>query len=230
MIILRHDIDNAYSNKYLLLAHMKGALPRFYGYLRTTEMLLRFEMDYGMHSTWFFRRVTRPSSKLRLELERCGNEIGFHADRIHVQSAFAYDLQKALNGAGCLGFTKHGHKGLKTDSSIGGEGENYSLELCIERGEQYHLKYFSGNEPYDGQAPYRHRNLVVFPSMFSLVPGYMKGEYTLDWLAQNQNKDIVVVVHPEDFLKYPEVVKGFYERCRFVSFEEYLAGYAGRRL
>jgi hypothetical protein len=229
MIILRHDVDNPYSNKWLLYASLKVGFPsvHFLGYLKLARELFEFEKEHDVVSSWFFRTCAMPKTKFREELRKSRHETGFHADRINDVASFETDLKSMPSNELFLGFSKHGHKGLETNSSTGGEGEVYDIteKLYISRVLQLGLKYFSGNKPFcESQSYYIESGAIVFPCCFSVVSGYMDEKYTVDWLSNNCNKfDIVVNIHPEDFLMYPETVKKVYAcDTRLISFEQYL--------
>lgn len=237
MIILRHDVDDAFSINSLFLKGLnylslkfRKFFPRWknLGYLQDVLKLFEREKEIGIRSSWFFRTSTTPFPELRKELLAKGHEIGFHADRIENESLFRKDLEYVAQGTRIFGFTKHGSKGLHTPLGIG-LGEVYDLTLYIKRAKNIGLSYFAGNDVNPVDKIKIIDGVVVFPSAFWVSPGYMNDQkFTVDWLIKHQKDyDVVVLIHPLEtsgvFPKVAEKVDKIYTRCQdFVSFKKYL--------
>lgn len=237
MIILRHDIDNAFSTRNLfskglnyLRMKLGKSLPvwQSFGYLENARWLFEREKSMGVRASWFFRTVTKPPNDLRQDLLKEGHEIGFHADRIKNESFFRIDLKYVADGSKFFGFTKHGSKGLHTPRGVG-LGEDYSLDVCIKRAKNNEMVYFCGSDVVPTDAFRTVEGVELFPSVFWVFPGYMDdSKFTVDWLIDYQSDhDVVVLIHPEDavglFPKVARKVDMIYDRCAaVVSFEEYL--------
>jgi hypothetical protein len=236
VIILRHDIDNAFStrnffSKGLNYLRMKlgKSLPvwQSFGYLDNARYLFEREKSMGIRASWFFRTITKPLGDFRQDILKEGHEIGFHADRINNESFFKIDLEYVADGTKFFGFTKHGSRGLHTPRGMG-LGEVYNLELCKKRAKDNKLLYFCGNDVVPADAFQTVDDIELFPSVFWVFPGYMDdSRFTIDWLVDHQrDHDVVVLIHPEDavglFPKVAEKVDMIYDRCdEMVSFEEY---------
>jgi hypothetical protein len=237
LIILRHDVDNAFSPRGLFpkgLNYLRLKVGRVFpvwdsfGYLRSAQRLFERERSAGIQASWFFRAVTKPTKGFRRNLVKEGHEIGFHADRIVVESHFRVDLEYVADTLRFAGFTKHGSRGLHTPVGVG-LGEVYDLELCIRRAKENGLAYFCGSDVVPTDAFRDVEGVSLFPSVFWVWPGYMEdGKFTVDWLIDYQrDHDVVVLIHPEDasdlFPKVAEKVDMVYARCEeIVSFKEYL--------
>jgi hypothetical protein len=237
LIILRHDVDDAFSTNSLFskgLNYLSLKFRKFFprwknlGYLQDTLKLFERELEIGVQSSWFFRTSTTPFPELRKELLAKGHEIGFHADRIEDESFFRKDLEYVAQGNRIFGFTKHGSRGLLTPMRVG-LGEVYNLALYIRRARDLGLSYFAGNNVNPTDKRKIIDGVVVFPSVFWVSPGYMNDQkFTVGWLIKHQKDcDVVVLVHPLEasgaFPKVAEKVDKIYTRCQdFVSFKKYL--------
>jgi hypothetical protein len=237
MIILRHDVDNAFPTRTLFskgLNYLRMKIGRSFpawksfGYLDDARSLFEREKSMGIHASWFFRTVTKLPSDFKRELLREGHEIGFHAERIENEFYFEDDLKYVAEDLKLLGFTKHGSRGLPTPFGIG-SGEIYNPELCIKRAKNNALVYFCGNDVVPTDVSRVVETVVFFPSVFWVFPGYMDdGKFTVDWLINYQrDHDVVVLIHPREtaelFPRVAEKVDKIYNRCEeIVSFKRYL--------
>jgi hypothetical protein len=239
LIILRHDVDDAFSTRNLFstgLNYLRMKIGRRFpmweslGYLEDALCLSERDRSMGIHSSWFFRTVTNPSSDFMQGLLGDGHEIGFHADRIEDEFCFNDDFEYVAGDLEFLGFTKHGSKGLPTPlGAASGLGEVYNPKLCVKRAKDHGMVYFCGNDVVPTDAIRVVESVVFFPSAFWVFPGYMNDQkFTVDWLIDYQkDHDVVVLVHPSDatelFPKAARNVDKIYNRCdEIVSFKEYL--------
>lgn len=215
VIILRHDVDNPYSNRLLLYAKI--------GWLKVddTNHRYRFVRSRKMRAARRLSRLLDPVGR-KIHISSLGylgptrrlleyehslgissswffrsfagmahpcptHEVGYHADFIRDLNLFRRGLYGLPGRA--FGFSKHGHCGLPTPSGSGGEGEEYdpTERLYVSRASEFGLKYFSGNKPFheDGQFFYKEGDVTVFPYMFSVQKGYMSHKYTIDWLVDH---------------------------------------------
>jgi hypothetical protein len=236
LIILRHDVDNAFHRRNLFskgLNYLRIKIGRSFptwksfGYLEDARCLFEREKSIGIHASWFFRTVTKPPSHFRQELLAEEHEIGFHADRIENEFYFNDDLKYMAEDLKFLGFTKHGSRGLSTPHIVG-LGEVYNVELYIRRAKDNGMKYFCGNDVVPTDAFRVIEGIVLFSSVFWVLPGYMDDrKFTVDWLIHYQkDNDVVVLIHPEETKLSPKVaekVDKIYSRCeKIVSFKEFL--------
>ncbi|MEM2202652.1 MAG: hypothetical protein QW595_03360 [Candidatus Bathyarchaeia archaeon] len=194
MIILRHDVDDAFSvgsyfSKGLNYLSIKlGKIfprSRSFGFLRDALNLFEREREIGIRATWFFRTLTRPFPEFKRELLSEGHEIAFHADRIENKEFFKKDLEYVAQGIKILGFSKHGNRGLPTPAGLG-LGEVYNLSLYIRRAKEFGFLYFAGNDVNPTDEFKVLDGIVVFPSAFWIAPGYMDDrKFTIDWQLQS---------------------------------------------
>jgi hypothetical protein len=105
----------------------------------------------------------------------------------------------------------------------------YNLDLCIERAKTLGLSYFCGNDVVPTDMPKIVNDIVFFPSVFWVLPGYMNDvKFTVEWLIEYQkDHDLVVLIHPSDATGIlpacTKKVEKIYSRCEeFVSFKKYL--------
>ena len=184
MIILRHDVDDAFSIRTLFskgLNYLRMKVGRSFpvwksfGYLEDARCLFEREKSMGIHASWFFRTVTKPPRDFRRELLGEEHEIGFHADRIEDEVYFEENLKYVAEDLKPFGFTKHGSRGLHTPLGVG-LGEVYNSELCIKRAKDYGMIYFCGNDVIPTDVFRVVEGIVFFPSVFWVFPGYMDDE------------------------------------------------------
>lgn len=217
-LIVRLDIDRPYGKSPLhrhVLSRLSSDLycPRVpaLGYLKELEdMLLRLNSKQA-RAYVFFRRCTLPSAPVMKLLEQGGHEIGLHLENSRSFTSFVEEKRvlEQHTGKPVRAFSKHGSGGARYGYH---HYAPYEPQRYLEWARDGGVNLFLGNledptlEP--KQTPAGVRN---FPSAFWLEPHWRNtAMFTVDWLMTNaRNRDIVLLVHPENVLESSELTSAF---------------------
>jgi hypothetical protein len=217
-VIIRIDVDRPYGRSPLprhLLSRLSSDLyfPRFdgLGFLAELRTMLAWLNESGARSYVFFRRCTLPSGATLELLEKGGHEIGLHLENSRSLATFQEEtkllerhIQRKVRAV-----SKHGSGGAKFGLH---HYAPYEPERYVEWAGQSSMRLFLGNLEDPTLAPERAGNeLVVFPSAFWLEPHWRDtNRFTVDWLLDAaRERDVVMLVHPENVLAQPELVADF---------------------
>jgi hypothetical protein len=217
-IIVRIDVDRAYGRKPLFRHLLSRCSSDFsfpsiqaLGYLRELVKILQILRKHGARAYAFFRRCTFPSACVMEMMEEGGHEIGLHLENSRSFETFEFERSQLERHIGkkVLSFSKHGSGGAKFGYH---HHPPYEPERYIEWAKQARLKVFFGNleDPTPG-AEAQNGGLIWYPSAFWLEPFWRDTErFTIDWLlAQARKSDIVLLLHPENVLCAPTLLRDF---------------------
>lgn len=159
----------------------------------------------------FFRRCTLPSRSILESLDLGRHEIGLHLENSRSFATFQEEMQIVEHHVGrkVLAVSKHGSGGKKFGFH---HYAPYEPEKYIEWAGRASMRLFLGNLQDPSVEAIRTANKpVVFPSAFWLEPYWRDtSKFTLGWLLEGaRHRDIVLLVHPENIIADPELVKSF---------------------
>jgi len=214
-VILRIDVDRAYENR--ILHYMRVNQELFLGidslgYLKSSKEVIKDLNDRGIKASIFFQPFTIPNKEFAHELIKDGHSVGLHAVHTEDYGDFSRDLNKISKrfGGKIYGFTKHGSGWLKLSRR---HDPNYDAEKFIEYEKKSNLKYFLGNRENSEEREKIIDGILFFPSAFWLNRNYRDDRFTVDWLVdESVNRNIVVLIHPEDVVAGTELMRLEYER------------------
>lgn len=159
----------------------------------------------------FFRRCTLPSATVMRLLEQGGHEIGLHLENSRSYTSFTGEklMLEQHVGRRVKALSKHGSGGAKHGYH---HFAPYEPQRYLEWARESGLRLFLGNledptlQPKSGPG-----GVLSFPSAFWLEPHWRDtAAFTVEWLMTHaQNRDIVLLVHPENVLDNPELTTAF---------------------
>lgn len=207
-LILRVDVDKAYGRK-TVSEKVRSKLREdywfpafdFLGYLKATEIFIKYCNSNEIQGVFYFRICTLPSQKILRLLEEGNHQIGFHAENTRSLSSFKKELEqfkRKLPNTPVSSFTKHGSGDIKI-------GKNhyapYEPEKYKSWSKETGLDYKLGNEISDAPDNFK-AAMNFYPKMFWVHNDYRdEGFNTIQELVSNAKVfDIPVVIHPSNFL------------------------------
>ncbi len=217
-LIVRLDIDRPYG-KLPLPRHILSRLSSDFcfpkinalGYLKELEEMLRLLNGKSARAYVFFRRCTLPSSNILKMLDQGGHEIGLHLENSRSFTTFTKEkeiLERQV-GKQINAFSKHGSGGAKFGYH---HFAPYEPQRYLEWAREAGMRLFLGNLEDPTLEPKRTPGDVLnFPSAFWLEPHWRDVKtFSVDWLMSHaQQRDIVLLVHPENVLENPELTSAF---------------------
>jgi len=217
-LVIRLDIDRPYGKNPLHRHVLSRLSSDFYcprvpalGYLKELEEMLRRMNDKRARAYVFFRQCTLPSTRIMKLLEQGGHEIGLHLEDSRSFASFLEE-KRALEqhvGKRVRAFSKHGSGGAKYGYH---HHAPYEPQRYLEWARDGGLQLFLGNlEDPTLEAKQGPGGVLNFPSAFWLEPHWRDTvAFTVDWLMTHaRNRDIVLLVHPENVLESPELTTAF---------------------
>lgn len=212
--ILRIDVDTAYQNRILNYARVNKELflgADSLGYLRSCRTIADDLHERAIAASFFFLPFTLPNQMFVQELIEKGHNVGLHAVHTKNYKDFAADIDRASKKLGkILGFTKHGSGRFKLSRS---HDPDYNPDKFIDFARMSNLKFFLGNgeNPMEG---WQYKEGVSYsPSAFWLNRNYREDKFSVDWLIEaSRDKDVVVLMHPEDVIESTNLMIREYER------------------
>ena len=94
-----------------------------------------------------------------------------------------------------------------------GHDRIYDSKKYVEYAKQSNLTYFLGNGENPAEQWSMVDDILYFPSAFWLNRNYRADKFTVDWLIDEcNNRDIVVLIHPEDIISGTRLLITEYER------------------
>ena len=214
-VILRIDVDWSYQNRILNYARVNQELflaVDYLGYLKSCKKIVDDLNDRGIKASAFFQPATVPNKKFAQSLADMGHSVGLHAVHTKSYDSFLSDLNKISKKFDGLirGFTKHGSGTLKFSRR---HDSFYDPERYIEYAKKSGLKYFLGNREKPMECGHIINNILYFPSAFWLNRNYREDKFTVEWLIdESNNRDVVVLIHPEDITEGTLIMQREYER------------------
>jgi hypothetical protein len=217
-LIIRVDVDRPYGRRPLARHVLSRVSSDFYlpkvntlGFLAELQTVLALLNRARARSYVFFRRCTLPSKPILDQLDTGAHQIGLHLENSRSFSTFIEETQIVEHHIGrkVLALSKHGSGGAKFGFH---HYAPYEPGKYVEWARQTSMRLFLGNledpslEPMDAG-----NGLLVFPSAFWLEPPWRDTtKFTLDWLLDEApQRDIVLLVHPENVLAHPGLVADF---------------------
>ena len=144
-------------------------------------------------------------------IEQGGHEIGLHLEDSRSFTSFAREkamLERHI-GRRVRAFSKHGSGGAKYGYH---HYAPYEPQRYLGWAHEGGIRLFLGNLEDPTLKPELGPDGVLnFPSAFWLEPHWRDtATFTIDWLMTHaQNRDIVLLVHPENVLESPELKEAF---------------------
>jgi len=167
----------------------------------------------------FFRRCTLPS-KSTLELLNEGrHEVGLHLENSRSYATFLKEkrLLETHFEIELRAFSKHGSGGAKYGFH---HYAPYEPNRYMEWAERTSMRLFLGNlEDPRIEGAKSDNGLIIFPAAFWLEPSWRDtNTFPVDWLLEHaRDRDIVLLVHPENVLSQPKLVEDFKKIIRTVE-------------
>lgn len=217
-LLIRIDVDRPYGRAPLarhLLSRVSSDLyfPRVkgFGYLTELQTMLTWLNEASAPAYVFFRRCTLPTEPLLKLLNAGRHEIGMHLENSRSYETFLEEKQTLEKHAGSRvrSVSKHGSGGAKYGFR---HYAPYEPQRYVEWAERSSMSVFLGNlEDPTLEATRVGSNLSVFPAAFWLEPYWRDtNKFTIDWLLTNaKQRDVVLLVHPENVLADPSLVADF---------------------
>jgi hypothetical protein len=217
-IIIRIDVDRPYGKRPLLRHLLSRCGSDLYfprtealGYLRELKEMLQILSERGARAYAFFRRCTLPSDSIMELIEQGRHEIGLHLENSRSFETFHSEcrLLEQHIGKKVMSFSKHGSGGAKYGYQ---HYPPYEPGRYVQWAKQAQMKVFFGNleDPTLRPQPVD-ESLSWYPAAFWLEPFWRDTEkFSVDWLlAQAGESDIVLLLHPENVLCDPALVRDF---------------------
>ena len=217
-LVVRLDIDRPYGKSPMhrhVLSRLGSDLycpkVRALGYLKELEEMLQSLNEKRVRAYVFFRRCTLPSSNVMNLLEQGGHEIGLHLEDSRSFASFTKEktmLERHI-GRPVQSFSKHGSGGARHGYH---HYSPYEPQRYLEWARKGGVRLFLGNLEDPTLKPEQVPGGVLnFPSAFWLEPHWRDTTaFTIDWLMTHaRNRDIVLLVHPENVLGSPELSNAF---------------------
>jgi hypothetical protein len=224
-LIIRIDVDRPYGRQPLWRHCLSRFSSDFYfpripslGYLTELKTMLTWLNETQARSYVFFRRCTLPDAELFHLLDQGRHELGLHLEDSRSYETFRQELQSLEHYAGrpIQSFSKHG-------SGVGKFGFHhhppYESEKYVDWANQSALRVFLGNLEDPTLPPVlagATSGLTFYPSAFWLEPHWRDTtKFTVDWLLEHaRERDIVMLVHPENVLADPGLIADFQKIIR----------------
>lgn len=217
-LILRIDVDRPYG-KHPQYRHILSRVSSdFYfpkvdalGYLRELKQMLRILNHRQARSYVFFRCCTLPSDAVMELLQLGRHEIGLHLENSRSWLGFAREKQLLERHIGkpVVAVSKHGSGKSKYGLH---HYAPYEPERYVQWAEEAGMRVFLGNlEDPTLPAAKSNGNLVIHPAAFWLEPHWRDtSRFSVDWLLREAlNRDVVLLVHPENVLESPVLASDF---------------------
>jgi hypothetical protein len=216
-LIIRIDVDRPYGRRPFL-RHVCSRLssdlyfPRVehLGYLAELATMLRWLNSWHVRTLVFFRQCTLPSHAVRELLESGEHEIGLHLED---SRSFETFLRERDTLERCVGRTirmvsKHGSGGHRYGRR---HYAPYEPERYIDWIRRAGMNMFLGNLEDPSIEPTMDQGVRVFPSAFWLEPAWRDVKaFPTGWLrTKAQERDVVLLVHPENVLASKELTLDF---------------------
>lgn len=217
-LVIRLDIDRPYGRAPLARHFLSRLSSDFYfpkiqalGYLNELRTLLEWMNDAGAHSYIFFRQCTLPSNAVLRLMESGRHTVGLHLENSRSYETFLEEKRRLERHTGkeVTSVSKHGSGGAKYGRR---HYAPYEPDRYVEWAQQASMKLFLGNLEDPTMVPEKTSNgLLCFPSAFWLEPYWRDTEkFSVSWLLEHSaNRDIVLLVHPENVLSDARLVADF---------------------
>jgi len=217
-IIIRIDVDRPYGKRPLLRHLLSRCSSDLYfprtealGYLSELKEMLKILCEHRVRAYTFFRRCTLPSDPIMELIQQGRHEIGLHLENSRSFETFQSErlLLEQHVGKKVLSFSKHGSGGAKYGYQ---HYPPYEPGRYLQWARQAQMKVFFGNLEDPTLRPQSvDEGLSWYPAAFWLEPYWRNTErFTVDWLlARARESDIVLLLHPENVLCNPCLLRDF---------------------
>lgn len=224
-IILRVDVDKPYGNHTIIrkIASkvVEDFIPNFnikHGYLSHLKEFIRYCNSKGVVGTFFHRICTLPDKETLGLLSDSGHVIGLHLENSRNKDTFIMelDLMKSKLNLNINTFSKHGSGVYKLGKY---HYPKYEPEIYKNWAYEYKINYPSGN------------GIPLKPEDLFSVDDYYEYVFWIESKYRNSNfndlteliqiakfKDIVVLIHPCNFLSDENTRKEFDNLIRLAKF------------
>lgn len=222
-LVIRIDVDRPYG-RHPLARHVLSRLssdlyfPKVsgFGFLDELGTILKWLNEENARAHVFFRRCTLPSKPILDLLVEGHHEMGLHLENSRSFKTFLEEKQLVENHVGrkVSAVSKHGSGGARFGFH---HYAPYEPERYVEWARQASMRLFMGNLEDPSLEPTKTSDdLLVFPSAFWLEPSWRDTQrYPVDWLMDHaRQRDIVLLLHPENVLAEPELVADFRKLIR----------------
>jgi hypothetical protein len=174
--------------------------------------MLQILSERGARAYTFFRRCTFPSDSIMELIEQGRHEIGLHLENSRSFETFHAELLLLERHIGkkVLSFSKHGSGGAKYGYR---HYPCYEPVRYLEWAKMAQMKVFFGNLEDPTLKPQSvDKGLSCYPAAFWLEPFWRDTKrFSVDWLlAQAQQSDVVLLIHPENVLSDPTLIGDFH--------------------
>jgi hypothetical protein len=215
-IILRVDVDKPYGNHTIIRKiaskMVEDFIPNFnlkLGYLSHLKEFIRYCNAKGVVGTFFHRICTLPDEDTLGLLSTGGHEIGLHLENSRNKDTFysELDLMKTKLNLNINTFSKHGSGVYKLGKY---HYPKYEPEIYKKWANEYKIKYSSGNGiPSKPEDLYPHDG--YYENIFWIEPSYRNPSFNnlVELIQIAKNRDIVVLIHPCNFLSDKNTRKEF---------------------
>lgn len=224
-LVIRIDVDRPYGRSPLA-RHILSRIGsdfyfprvRLFGFLNELKTMLNWLNDEGARAHIFFRRCTLPSEETLRILDAGGHEIGLHLENSRSVESFLREKRIVERHAARIvsAVSKHGSGGAKYGYH---HHAPYEPAKYVEWARASGMRLFLGNQE-DPTIPPLNAGpgLTVFPAAFWLEPHWRDTEkFTVEWLlAAARERDIVMLVHPENIIADSKLVADFKRIIRTV--------------
>jgi hypothetical protein len=217
-LIIRIDVDRPYG-RHPAVRHVLSRVssdlyfPKVaaFGYLIELRTMLSWLNETSTRAHVFFRRCTLPSRSILDMLDAGRHEIGVHLENSRSFATFLEETQIVERHVGrkVSAVSKHGSGGTRFGFH---HYAPYEPERYTEWAQQTSMRLFLGNvQDPSLESKIAGNDLLVFPSAFWLEPPWRDTQkFTVDWLLnQASRRDVVLLVHPENVLADPGLVRDF---------------------
>jgi hypothetical protein len=217
-LIVRIDVDRPYGRSPAwrhILSRLSSDLyfPKIeqLGYLEELRTMLGMLNRHAARAYVFFRRCTLPSPPVLQLLAEGRHEVGLHLEDSRSFESFREEVRllEAHLGARVSAVSKHGSGGARYGLH---HHAPYEPERYVEWLGRAGMKVFLGNLEDPAMPSSRTgAGVQVFPAAFWLEPAWRDvRRFTVDWLlSRARSTDVVLLVHPENVLAEPALVRDF---------------------
>jgi hypothetical protein len=215
-IILRVDVDKPYGNHTLVRKIASKIVEDFlpdlnlkFEYLSHLKEFIRHCNDKGIVGTFFHRICTLPDEDTMHLISIGGHEIGLHLENSRNKNTFYSELNqiKSKLNLNIKSFSKHGSGVYKLGKY---HYPIYEPELYKKWAIEFGIKYPSGNGiPLTPEDLYSHDG--YYENIFWIEPSYRNSGFNnlIDLIQIAKKRDIVVLIHPCNFLSDKNTRKEF---------------------
>jgi hypothetical protein len=216
-LIIRIDVDRPYG-KQGFVRHVASRVSSDYflpqmnwlRYLDELKTILRILNANGKTAHVFFRKCTSPTQEVCALMEAGGHQFGLHLENSRSAETFQEELESLEKRLGrrVTEFSKHGSGKLHLGRH---HFAPYEPERYLPWAREAEMKLFFGNLEDPELRPTREGELLYYPSAFWLEPFWRdKKKFPIEWLLQEaQERDIVMLLHPDNVTASPEITREF---------------------